>query len=105
MSSEESYARAIRMMELAKSTMNPERRRQIMDDAFTLIREAKRLREREQPEANGKKPQKYRVWFHGEHGYLYFDLPMSRKSDALWAAEILASALSADYDRYALWVG
>ena len=30
---------------------------------------------------------------------------MARRSDALWAAETLAAALSEDYDRYALWCG
>src|SRR5215472_5825042 len=105
MTSEETYAKALRMMELAKSTMNPSRRRTIMDDAFALIREAKRLRQKEPAKANGVGAPRYRVWFHGPLGYLYFDLPMTRRSDALWAAEALAAALSDDYDRYALWNG
>jgi len=93
------------MMELANFTTNPSRRRTFMDDAFALIREAKRLRQKEPAKANGVGAPKYRVWFHGPLGYLYFDLPMTRRSDALWAAEALAAALSDDYDRYALWNG
>jgi hypothetical protein len=105
MNSDETYAKALRMMELAKSTMNPSRRRAIMDDAFALIREAKRLREKEPSKVKDRGAQKYRVWFHGRRGDLYFDLPITRRSDALWAAEALAAALSDDYDRYALWNG
>jgi len=92
-------------MELAKSTMNPYRRGTIMDDALALIREARRLRQKEPAKADDGGAQNYRVWFHGPLGYLYFDLPMTRRSDALWAAEALAAALSDDYDRYALWNG
>ena len=105
MTSEETYAKALRMMELANFTTNPSRRRTFMDDAFALIREAKRLRQKEPAKANGVGAPRYRVWFHGPLGYLYFDLPMTRRSDALWAAEALAAALSDDYDRYALWNG
>ena len=92
-------------MELAKSTMNPYRRGTIMDDALALIREARRLRQKEPAKADDGGAQNYRVWFHGPLGYLYFDLPVARRSDALWMAEALAAALSDDYDRYALWSG
>src|SRR5215469_10644072 len=105
MSSEETYARALRIMELAKSTTNPPRRRMLMDNAFALIREAKCQRQKEPARLEAENQPKYRVWFRGAIGYLYFDLPMARRSDAIWAAETLAAALSQDYDRYALWSG
>jgi hypothetical protein len=105
MSSEETYAKALRIMELAKSATNPSHRRMMMDNAFALIREAKCQRQNEPPKPAAEHPPKYRVWFRGLSGYLYFDLPMARRSDALWAAETLAAALSEDYDRYALWCG
>ena len=105
MSSEETYAKALRIMELAKSATNPSHRRMMMDNAFALIREAKCQRQNEPPKPAAEHPPKYRVWFRGLSGYLYFDLPMARRSDALWAAETLAAALSEDYDRYALWNG
>jgi len=76
-----------------------------MDNAFALIREAKCQRQKEPARPEPEDPPKYRVWFRGPNGYLYFDLPLARRSDALWAAETLAAALSEDYDRYALWCG
>src|SRR5215469_6524552 len=105
MSSEETYARALRIMELAKATTNPSHRSALMDNAFALIREAKCQRQKEPARLEPVDPPNSRVWFRGPPGYLYFDLPMARRSDALWAAETLAAALSQDYDRYALWCG
>jgi hypothetical protein len=64
--SEEVYAKALRMMELAKGTMNASQRRMIMDGGHELIKKAKRLRQEEPAKAS---PQtRYTVRFHGEQG-------------------------------------
>jgi hypothetical protein len=105
MSSEEVYKKALRLIELAKATTNSSRRHEIIEDAFELIRLAKKMRRREPHKTDSEPRPRYRVWFHGEFGFLYLDLPLARRADALWAAEALAWALSEDYGSYALWDG
>lgn len=105
MTSEEVYAKALRLIEVAKATAKPTHRNLLMDQAHDLIRVANRLKQNEPARSPSPRPVRHRVSFEGERGYLYFDLPMSRRSDVLWAAEILAAALSEDYERYALWDG
>jgi len=105
MNSEDLYTKALRLIELAKATTNPSQHRQIIEDAFELIRRAKKMRRQEPPKTDGEPKPRYRVWFHGEYGFLYLDLPLTRRADALWAAEALAWALSEDYGSYALWDG
>ena len=91
MRSEEVYAKALRMMELAKTTMNPSCRAAIMDDAFTLIRKAKQLRDKE-PKPR-RTAAKYRVMFQRTGSFLYFDLPMSSDYTSLLSGGVLAGCL------------
>jgi hypothetical protein len=105
MTSQEIYAKALRLIEVAKATAKPTHRNLLMDQAHGLIRVANRLKQNEPARPPSPRPVRHRVSFEGERGYLYFDLPMSRRSDVLWAAEALAAALSQDYERYALWDG
>ena len=105
MMSEEIYARALRLIEVAKATMQPTHRQILVDQAYDLIRAANRLREKEPAGPRLQPRARHRVTFEGKRGYLYFDLPMNRRSDALWAVEALAAALSQDYERYAMWDG
>ena len=44
--------KALRLQEIAKTTMNQDHRRALMDEAFELLRQAKRLREQESKSSN-----------------------------------------------------
>ena len=102
MNSDEIYAEALKLFARAKATLDPLQQHVLRDDAHKLITEAKELR-RKEPARTGKAEPRYRVWFVGERGFLYFDLPTLPRVDALWAAEALAAALSEEFDSYTLW--
>jgi len=105
MTSEDIYANALHLIEVAKTTAKPTHRQMLMDQAYDLIHAANRLKQDEPVRPRPRRPPRHRLSFEGERGYLYFDLPMSRRSDVFWAAEALAAALSQDYERYTLWDG
>ena len=45
MKAHELQEKALRLLEMAKTTMNPSHRQGLMDEAFELVKQAKRLRE------------------------------------------------------------
>ena len=53
MKAHELQEKALRVLEMAKTTMNPSHRRGLMDEAFELVKQAKRLREQNPQTSEG----------------------------------------------------
>jgi hypothetical protein len=89
--------KASRLIEAAKTSMNPTRRRLLMDEAFELIRKSKRSRDREPAIIRRASPpsQGFHMSLYGGGGTtLELELKVSGKADAFWAAATLAHACS-----------
>jgi hypothetical protein len=100
--------KASRLIEAAKTSMNPTRRRLLMDEAFELIRKSKRSRDREPARIRRASPpsQGFHMSLYGGGGTtLELELKVSSKADAFWAAATLAHACSDAYTDYTLREG
>ena len=54
MKAHELQEKALRLLEMAKTTMNPSHRKGLMDEAFELVKQAKRLREQSPQTRRGR---------------------------------------------------
>ena len=93
-----------RLIEAARATVNPDRRRLLISEAFELMKEAKRLRN--STATADRSPGTYRLWFSQQDGgTLWADLAVTSLADALWAADALSAACADAYDEFELWQG
>jgi hypothetical protein len=107
-SAEQLREKASRLIEAAKTSMNPTRRRLLMDEAFELIRKSKHSRDKEP--ARIRRASQPSQGFHmslyaGGGTTLELELKVSSKADAFWAAATLAHACSDGYTDYTLREG
>ena len=86
-----------RLIEMARGTVNPQRRRMLISEAFELMQDARDSRDLAGPEA-------YRLWFSRADGNtLWVEFDVGDPADAFWAADALAAVLSNQYEEYELW--
>jgi hypothetical protein len=86
-----------RLIEAARGTVNAQRRRVLISEAFELMQDARDGRDHDGPEA-------YRLWFGRADGNtLWIEFDVGDPADAFWAADALAAVVSNQYEEYELW--
>ena len=108
MTAERLQSKAWQVIQAARITRNPGRRRLLMREAFDLARRASVLRHGAIEQRNGTVPftEGYQLRLrNGEGGSLWIDQNVEHRAEAIWAAYALATACTEQYQAYELWDG
>jgi hypothetical protein len=99
---ENPYVRVWHLIEAARGSVDPDRRRTLISEAFDVVKEAR------PPQAAEKESRKpvYGLKLESEgNPPLSLSLEVWSRADAFWAAEVIAIASSEEYDEFGLWEG
>src|SRR6516164_5884368 len=97
---ENPYVRVWHLIEAARGSVDPDRRRTLISEAFDVVKEAR------PPQAAEKESRKpvYGLKLESEgNPPLSLSLEVWSRADAFWAAEVIAIASSEEYDEFGLW--
>jgi hypothetical protein len=101
------YVRVRHLIEAARGSVDPDRRRTLISEAFEVVIEAGRSKEGP-PQAAEQKGRKrvYYLKLESEGSPpLSLSLEVWSRADAFWAADVIAVACSDEYDEFGLWEG